>query len=636
VTLYKGHLGVGVTEPSGQLELAGDERIQEYPPGPLSDYETLIPGHGVFCVDGSSTYSSYYPWEAFEHVDSDLGWHSLSSIDPFSGTNNAYSGSSALGSYTGAYLKLKLPYKIELKSFSVRNRSDGSTNVTSSPEDFKIIGSNDETNWEELFSISGVVWASTQINKIYSITSNPKTYRYLAFVCTRTVADTSVIIGHIKFFGTPGPTTLDKGSLSLGRSLDVPRISRYDVDTETPRPEKLVVDFDTTVNSTPTDISGEGNHGTFGGNAQYSAPDKAFKFDGEDAGPADYIIGNLNNTGDTDFTVSLWLKKDRSGTAGMLCNFGGSGGSGNPEDSVGLEVGSNNNLNYFIFSGAEGFISNFAVTYLNRWVHIVATRSGNNLNVYLDGVDQNFTTTGSDTLQLAANTEYTIGARGTGSLGTSSLSGYISNFKVYDVVLEPSEVKKLYNLGRTGRSMVISDTAVGIGKAPEAQLDVRGNLNVDGVITTPQRPVFYAYHAANGGATHGAAGATHYTANGHTGIIRFKDTRINVGNCFNTSDYKFYAPISGYYWFEFTGLARYGTGQGNMELSLHKNGVNASQRSFAYTYVLGNPDHDFLAVNVPLFCNAGDTVHPVIHAAAGGVNLYFGEDLGHFSGYLIG
>jgi hypothetical protein len=32
VTLYKGHLGVGVTEPSGQLELAGDERLQEYPP----------------------------------------------------------------------------------------------------------------------------------------------------------------------------------------------------------------------------------------------------------------------------------------------------------------------------------------------------------------------------------------------------------------------------------------------------------------------------------------------------------------------------------------------------------------------------------------------------------------------------
>ena len=116
----------------------------------------------------------------------------------------------------------------------------------------------------------------------------------------------------------------------------------------------------------------------------------------------------------------------------MLCNLGGSGGSGNPEDSVALEVGANNNLNFFIFSGAEGLISNFAITYLNRWVHIVATRSGNNLNVYLDGIDQNFSTTGTDTLQLAANTEYTIGARGTGALGNNSLNGQISNPKLYN------------------------------------------------------------------------------------------------------------------------------------------------------------------------------------------------------------
>ena len=38
VTLYKGHLGVGVTEPSGQLELAGDERIQEYPPRAMTGW----------------------------------------------------------------------------------------------------------------------------------------------------------------------------------------------------------------------------------------------------------------------------------------------------------------------------------------------------------------------------------------------------------------------------------------------------------------------------------------------------------------------------------------------------------------------------------------------------------------------
>ena len=58
----------------------------------------------------------------------------------------------------------------------------------------------------------------------------------------------------------------------------------------------------------------------------------------------------------------------------------------------------------------------------------------------------------------------------------------LSNFKIYNAYFEASEVKKLYNLGRTGRSMVISDTAVGIGKVPEAQLDVRGVARMENLI----------------------------------------------------------------------------------------------------------------------------------------------------------
>jgi hypothetical protein len=216
----------------------------------------------------------------------------------------------------------------------------------------------------------------------------------------------------------------------------------------------------------------------------------------------------------------------------MLWNFGGSGGTGNPEDSVALEVGTNNNLNYFIFSGPECAISNFGTTYLNRWVHIVATRSGNNLKIYLDGVDQNVTVGGAaptHTLQLAANTEYTIGARGTGSLGTNSLSGYISNFKVYDVVLEPSEVRKLYNLGRTGRSMVISDTAVGIGKVPEAQLDVRG-------IIKGQSPAVFSAKA-NAGMTATAAGA----------IALFGNVITDTAGGWDSVNHRYYAKVPGFY-----------------------------------------------------------------------------------------
>ena len=461
----------------------------------------------MFCATTSSTYqnstTNYKSYYAFNKTQSGTpAWNQNTwngADDIYSDSTGLYTGSVEIGGIKGDWIKLKFPYQIKLQGYEIKNRGAWYKHV---PDNWVILGSNDDNNWETVDSVtstaSGTSLRTSRIAESSGETvqsrhltvDSTKYYKYLALVTTKLRLGPSpanvdnVNFSELIFFGTPGPTTLDKGSLTLGRSLDVPRISRYDVDTETPRPEKLVLDLDTTVNSSPTDISGKGNHGAFNGGATYSPADKAFKFDGS----TDYIKGNLNNTGDTDFTVSLWLKKNTSGTVGMLWNFGGSGGSGNPEDSVALEVGSSNNLDYFIFSGVEGAISNFGTTYLNRWVHIVATRSGNNLKIYLDGVDQNLTTTNTDTLQLAANTEYTIGARGTGALGNNSLNGCISNFKVYDVVLEPSEVKKLYNLGRTGRSMVISDTAVGIGKVPEAQLDVRGTSGFDAIkVGIPKR-----------------------------------------------------------------------------------------------------------------------------------------------------
>jgi len=235
----------------------------------------------------------------------------------------------------------------------------------------------------------------------------------------------------------------------------------------------------------------------FYGGASYDANEKALVFDGT----TDYIMGRLGNAGDIDFTVSLWVKKNTSGTVGLLWNFGGSGGTGNPEDSVALEVGSGNNLDYFIFSGAQGAVTNFGTNYAGKWVHVVATRSGNNLKIYFDGVDQNMSITGTDTLQLAPNSEFTIGARGTGALGNNSLNGSISNFKIYDVVLTTEEVKTLYDMGRCdeGHHVVnFSKTRVGIGLGDGAlgdgaygypsALTIRGNQEVKGDIILQGAP----------------------------------------------------------------------------------------------------------------------------------------------------
>ena len=481
VTLYKGHLGVGVAEPSGQLELAGDARIQEYPPGPMSNYETLIPGHGVFCVSASTfASSSYETYFAFDNNNS-TAWLSQPSYDNTTGgyttsistvTTGNIDGS---GTSSGEWLQISLPSKIFLKRSGWIPQGD-----TRGPKTGVILGSNDGSEWNTIHSFSGKTYSGTIETELFSGTSSTA-YQYFRIIGNTVGAGARLEGREWKLFGTPGPTTLDKGSLSLTRSLDVPRISRYDVDTETPRPEKLVVDFDTTVNSSPTDISGQGNHGAFYGNARYSAADKAFDIGyssvtGQIASrPITVPVG----AGVFIHSVSFW---------GWINDWGQPffyiddtypvGGTTNTTahavlDNAGL-------LRYDFWSNNVQVVNGNAFP-KKQWVHVGLVYKGGNVTstsveIYYDGVRQAVNTASNDAYTTPSSVRLQIGS-------TSTQNIKISNFKLYNVALEASEVKKLYNLGRTGRSMVISDTAVGIGKVPEAQLDVRGNLIVRGAIT---------------------------------------------------------------------------------------------------------------------------------------------------------
>jgi hypothetical protein len=488
VTLYKGHLGVGVTEPSGQLELAGDERIQEYPPRDLYQYDTNIEGHGVFCASASIEFTdgNHPAWEAFSDsatsASSESVWTTNGSVYDIS--SGSYTGSTTTAGIKGEWIQLKTPYKIKISSFNLNSYADA--NSDRQPRDFILLGSNDGNVWEQMKSVAGQTSGYTMPSPHNTSPAGPhhtvnstKYYNYFRIVVTANQGgDALVGISRIKLFGTPGPTTLDKGSLTLGRSLDVPRISRYDVDTETPRYEKLVVDFDTTVNSSPTDISGKGNHGEFKNNASYSAPDKAFKFAAANA----HIYLNQNTLSGTSatHTFSLWINAlSGPGNGSYEAIFEGGVRSNN--QAFGLyayQDGSNTRVYYHVFgsnlpSNTAGYIVN-----TNSWYHICGTldNSGNVRRFYVNGELFASDTYGSlnvthPRIRIGENVD-----------GSESWHGMVSNFKLYSVALEPSEVKKLYNLGRTGRSMVISDTAVGIGKVPEAQLDVRGNIKTSGMV----------------------------------------------------------------------------------------------------------------------------------------------------------
>jgi len=417
--------------------------------------------------------------------------------------------------------------------------------------------------------------------------------------------------------------------LSLTRSLDVPRVSRYDADTETPRPEKLLVDFDTTVNSSPTDISGKGNHGRFVNGASYSPADKAFSFDGS-AGCK--VEGKTNFVGGTvAHSLTCWFKvgSSISGTtnAGTLLSLG-SYSSPAPGSQISALYVYDDRLGVYhwnndILTEVGSFDVDDKSWHMMTYVHLGGAATVANQRIYLDGVSLPLTTTGAThtggNLVIAANASFSVGA--TAATNSNMFTGLISNPKLYNVALEPSEVKKLYNLGRTGRSMVISDTAVGIGKAPEAQLDVRGNLKVGGVIQS-QSPA-WSFAKNDIGSAQGSKVDAPNT---------IEWNKINTARGIYLTNGRVYVPITGHYL-----VGVFGMSQSDVTLGLqfYINGslnTTLARGFWPYSQATGGAHNQVCGSGI-VYLNAGDYISIFvqtgnIHASTNAHNQFWGYFIG--------
>jgi len=659
VTLYKGHLGVGVTEPSGQLELVGDERIQEYPPRAMTGYETLMEGHGVFCASASSYYNatSHLPWQAFTPAATSGAPDGWNSGDNSTGVNLGYYAETASGEATsaaalfegtrGEWVQLKCPYPIIVKKFAITGRSNNT--YAGSPEDQPksgiLYGSNDGNNWDVLANFLGLTYGgasggagATGGTEIVEVNAT-KGYTRLVLQATARVTnygtDDWINIGQLQYFGTPGPTTLDKGSLSLTRSLDVPRVSRYDVDTETPRPEKLVLDYDTTVNSSPTDISGNAVHGTFFNGATYDDNGKAFSFNNTQGGIRAQTT-NFDTSGKHSFVA--WMKfysfghwyglyglGTKDGSASNFTIYTGAGGSLGATDGFRLESRGGGRYDDRVWSESQK---------TNKWYHVAVTWDGtgglSNVDMYIDLVKlarggANASATSSITLPTDRAVRIGADAREFHGAGAgSNFNGLISNPKFYSEVLEFSEIKKLYNLGRTGRSMVISDTAVGIGKAPEAQLDVRGNINYDGVIKSKNPIAFAVYrdYINNNSRNHS-----------YTGNALFNTVHYNYGGHFDIGDSKFIVPVKGLYHFGFSAYTNQSAGT-QSRLKIMVDPVDGGSTTYleqkGFTIQMhGN------SINTNAYCDAGDKIWLSGNGTSQRLYMYTQNGHNRFYGYLI-
>jgi len=148
------------------------------------------------------------------------------------------------------------------------------------------------------------------------------------------------------------------------------------------------------------------------------------------------------------------------------------------------------------------------------------------------------------------------------------------------------------------------------------------SVDSSGRVTLPQVPAFLA------GRTGGNASFT-------LGTLPLNVTRINVGNCWNTSTYKFTAPVAGLY--RFDAQAYYNNGAGNFRLKIRKN--NSVDIVTGSINASGNDESLLISVIEPLSANdtvdvysdenESQTLYYNINNSTHGAHTYF-------LGYLIG
>ena len=495
VTLHKGRLGIGTTEPEGRLAVLDEPDpdaygLQEFPPKPLVGYKTHIEGHGVYKVSVSGLHQEtdiYAGWKAFDD-NADGASDAWITYDP-SYNNGAQTLNKRLSSNTplGEYIVLEFPYKVKISLAKLHERS---ANTSNAPSAGVFYGSNDGVSWTELKSFSGLTYDDGA--GVYSdVEINATDYfKKIALVVTNigSTGSTWMGLGELRYFGyreqVMKQSVLHDGQLTLTKSLTVPRIGPA-LDTDnTPRRDRLVVEYNTSTNPTfegaVRDTSGRGNDGILAGSVSYNAMEKALVFDGN----GDYIRSGIlsNMSGDKAVSYSLWIKADTLVNT-MIVALGENGVYGTAGKTGGIYMGSNGTLYNTVFSNG---IQATGVITTGTWIHIVATKipGGSGITtqtLYVNGVKPTQSNWGTAGTSLSLDDPViTLGASPTLS---QYFNGSISNFKLYECALTAEEVKTLYDMGRCdeGHHVVnFSKTRVGIGlgdgEAPRGALDVRGDV----------------------------------------------------------------------------------------------------------------------------------------------------------------
>jgi hypothetical protein len=161
-------------------------------------------------------------------------------------------------------------------------------------------------------------------------------------------------------------------------------------------------------------------------------------------GATDYILGTnpaVLNFGTGNHSIGMWLKTTSTTSAAPFAKFTSSFSNG----GYGIYFSSSGTIRYRLNVNATQVDGNLSSTAVNdgAWHHVLATVDrGGNVIIYIDGVSSSTTDISAySTYSNDTTTVFTIGSRQSGL----SFTGLIDDVAVWNRVLTPTEVTKVYN-----------------------------------------------------------------------------------------------------------------------------------------------------------------------------------------------
>jgi hypothetical protein len=510
MTLQKGRLGIGTTEPEGRLAVLDEpHNLEEFPPRAMQSskvsinartgyYDTHFEGHGTFTAYGSHEYvqptDARVAWKAFSKQTggNSTSFGYMNSGNHYTSGGTIYTGPESNGGKRGDFLGLKFPYKVKITHFFVM--SFVTSTSSRGPKEGYLLGRINGGDWQQVHFFQNKIFKALEYTKFEF--ENDTFYDEYILVVTKTTGATVWNASELRYFGTreQGQSVLHDGTLTLTKSLNVPRIGPPIDADDTPRRDRLVVEYNTSTNPTfegaVRDTSGRGLDAILR-DATYNATEKSFRIgSSQDIFLAQGIPGKSGDI--TNVSYSIWFKADSvSSDAQVIMS---------QISAYAANVGLNLILNYNdlqigiggLYSSSTA-VAGVAVDAISpgQWYHIVVIKKGvgeinsttfdDIFEMYINGEKKTLTHGGGTaTLNIGTDNWLIIGAIKDVLSTSEEFIGDVSSIKYYDTALTAEEVKTLYDMGRCdeGHHMVnFSKTRVGIGlgdgEAPRAALDVR-------------------------------------------------------------------------------------------------------------------------------------------------------------------